>query len=117
MAHCLNPLRLMRALAVAAVVLFAACRGEKIPRDYQNNPPAMTHPVTSSSDAPSERGMQGAAPEPSTGAEGKNVTRQPVSPNPPTYTLGNQSPANTDTQHATQTTATAETGTHLATPP
>lgn len=117
MAHCLNSLQFMRGIAVVAVVFFASCGGEKIPRDYQNSPPAMTHPVTSSSDAPSVRGMPGAAPEPSKGAEGKNVTGQPINPVPPTYTLGNQSPANTDTQHATQTTSTAETGTHLATPP
>jgi hypothetical protein len=65
---------------LAAVVLLAACGGEKVPRDYQNNPPAMTHPVTKSSDSPTAHGMPGAAPEPSKGAEGLNPTRQPTSP-------------------------------------
>jgi hypothetical protein len=102
-----------RIACFAAVALLAACRGEPVPRDYQNNPPAMTHPVTSSSDTPSAHGMPGPAPEPSSGAEGKNVTRQPTSPNPPTYTLPDQSPTTTDTQHATQTSGTAVTGTHL----
>jgi len=104
------------AFAVALLALLAGCRGEKVPRDYQNNPPAMTHPVTSSSDAPSQRGMKGAAPEPSSGAEGNNVTRQPTSPVPPHDTLGNQAPV-TDRQHATQTGGTSATGTALSTRP
>jgi len=117
MAQRLNPLRFMRpAVAFAVFATLAACRGEKVPRDYQNNPPAMTHPVTSSSDAPSQRGMKGAAPEPSYGADGNNVTRQPTSPVPPHDTIGNQPPLN-DTQHATQTTGTSATGTALATRP
>ncbi|HEV2718925.1 MAG TPA: hypothetical protein VG323_02815 [Thermoanaerobaculia bacterium] len=95
------------------MLALAACRGEKIPRDYQNNPPAMTHPVTSSSQSPDAHGMPGAAPQPSKGAEGNNVTRQPTSPNPPTYTLGDQAPTVTDTQHATQTGGTSVTGTQL----
>ena len=108
----------MRHIAMlAAVAALAACRGEPIPRDYQNNPPAMTHPVTKSSDAPSERGMPGAAPEPSKGAEGKNITRQPESPTPPTYTISDQAPATTDTQHATQTGGRAVTGTQLKVKP
>lgn len=64
------------ALALAVV----ACRGEKVPRDYQNEPPAMTHPVNSSTQTPTAHGMPGAAPEPSNGAEGK--TTKPVSPSP-----------------------------------
>ena len=107
----------MRRVAVAAlVVAVAACKGEKPPRDYQNEPPAMTPPVTSSSDTPTAHGMPGPAPEPNKGVEGKNVTRKPASPIPPTSTLGDQPPV-TDSQHATQTTSTAATGTHLATPP
>ena len=76
----------------------------------------MTHPVTSSSDTPTAHGMPGPAPEPNKGVEGKNVTRKPEGPIPPTSTLGDQPPV-TDSQHATQTTSTAVTGTHLATPP
>ncbi len=98
-------------VCLAAVLALAACRGEKIPRDYQNNPPAMTHPVTKSSDTPTAHGMPGPAPEPSKGAEGKNVTRQPTSPTSTTYTLGDQAPAQT------QTTSTAATGTQLKVKP
>ena len=105
----------MGKVVAAAVMALVACRGEKTPRDYQNNPPAMTHPVTSSTDTPTAHGMPGAAPEPNKGVEGKNATRKPESPYPPTGTLKDQPP--TDTQHATQTTSTAATGTHLATPP
>lgn len=101
----------MRTIAVAAAVLtLAACRGEKPPRDYQNNPPAMTHPVTSSSDTPTTHGMPAAAPEPDSGVEGKNITRKPTNPTSPTATLHDAGPV-------TQTTSTAATGTHLATPP
>jgi hypothetical protein len=68
--------------ASAAFLLLAACRGERPPRDYQNNPPAMTHPPTTSSQTPAANGMPGAAPEPSTAVEGKNIGRKPVSPVP-----------------------------------
>ena len=64
--------------ASAALLLLVACRGERPPRDYQNSPPAMTHPPTTSSQTPAANGMPGAAPEPSTGAEGKNLQRKPV---------------------------------------
>jgi hypothetical protein len=105
-----------KALAVAAALPFlAACRGEPVPRDYQNAPPAMTHPPTTSSQTPSAHGMPGPAPEPSSGAEGQNVARQPVNPLPAGATTTQNSP--TDTQHATQTTSTVATGTHLAAPP
>ena len=104
-------------VCLAAVAALAACRGEPIPRDYQNNPPAMTHPVTKSSDTPTAHGMPGPAPEPSKGAEGKNPSRKPESPVPPTYTLGDQAPTTTDTQHATQTGGRAATGTQLKVKP
>jgi len=67
-------------LIAALAVLLVACRGEKTPRDYQNEPPAMTHPVNSSTQTPTANGMPGPAPEPSTGAEGK--TTKPVGPSP-----------------------------------
>jgi len=66
--------------ATAALLLLAACRGEAPPRDFQNNPPAMTHPATTSSQTPTAHGMPGPAPEPSTAAEGKNPQRQPIDP-------------------------------------
>ena len=117
MVRALNRFAAMRStLVVVAVAFLAACRGEKTPRDYQNNPPAMTHPVTTSSQSPTAHGMPGPAPEPSTGVEGKNQGNKPESPTSQTLTLKDQAPA-TDSQHATQTTATAATGTHLAPPP
>lgn len=103
-------------ISLLLIALAAACRREMPPRDYQNNPPAMTHPVDSSAQSPTAHGMKGAAPEPSKGAEGKNITRKPTSPTQQTLTLKDQPPA-FDTQHATQTSSTAVTGTHLATPP
>jgi hypothetical protein len=71
----------MRSLAMfTAAALLAACRGEPVPRDYRNEPPAMTHPVTTSSGTPTAHGMPGPAPEPSSGAEGGAT--KPVSPPP-----------------------------------
>src|SRR5258706_12733802 len=78
MAHPLNTLTLMRiTVAIAAVALLAACRGEKVPRDYQNTPPAVTHPVTSSQQTPTAHGLPGPSPEPSTGVEGKTTREKP----------------------------------------
>ena len=84
----------MRKFAVlsAAVVLMAACRGEKVPRDYQNNPPAMMHPVTSSQQTPTAHGMPGPSPEPSKGAEGSNITGKPTSATSRTTKLKDQAP-------------------------
>jgi hypothetical protein len=79
-------------IAISILLLLAACRGQRPPRDYQNEPPAMTHPPTSSAQTPAAHGMPPAAPEPSKGAEGKNITGQPTSPIPPTEKLGNQAP-------------------------
>jgi hypothetical protein len=106
-------------LAAATVLLLLACgRGEPVPRDYQNAPPAMTHPVTSSTQTPTANGMPGPRPEPSYGAEGTAAPNKPVSPIPPTLTLKDQPPiATTDSQHAAQTTSTAATGTHLSSKP
>ena len=83
----------MRTTIVAAtLLLLCACHGEKVPRDYQNAPPAMRHPPTSSAQTPSANGMRGASPEPSKGAEGANITSQPSSPIPATEKLKNQAP-------------------------
>jgi hypothetical protein len=84
-------------IAASVVLLFSACRGEKPPRDYQNAPPAMTHPPTSSAQTPTANGMRGPAPEPSKGAEGINVTRQPASGTAANEKLGNQAPVTTAT--------------------
>jgi len=88
-----------RAATASLLFLLIACRGERVPRDYQNAPPAMTHPATSSAQTPSGNGMSGAAPEPGKGAEGINVTRQPATATAATTTLGNQAPTTTAATH------------------
>jgi len=84
----------MRRVFAAFFVLAAACRGETPPRDYQNNPPAMTHPPQTQSQTPTAQGLPPAAPEPSTAVEGK--TTKPVDPVPASGTLKDQPPV-TDT--------------------
>jgi len=85
-------------IALAAALLsLLACRGEPPPRDYQNNPPAMTHPVTSSTQSPANNQLPGPSAEPSSGAEGKNVQRKPTNPTQPTLKLKDQAPV-TDTK-------------------
>jgi hypothetical protein len=66
------------AFLVAAVLLLGACRGEPVPRDYQNAPPDMMHPPDTKSDAPSTTGQ--APPLPSTGVEGTVAPYEPVTP-------------------------------------
>lgn len=104
-------------IALAAVVLsLLACKGEAPPRDYQNNPPAMTHPVTSKAQTPAQNGMPAPSAEPSSGAEGPSAPYKAKDPTAPTTTLKDQSPS-TDNQHSTQTSGTVVTGTSLATKP
>jgi hypothetical protein len=83
----------MRLLLVMAI-LMAACGRERPPRDYQNSPPAMTHPATTSAQSPAVNGMQGAAPEPNKGVEGKS-NRKPVDATQPTQTLKDRGPVTT----------------------
>ncbi|HEY3054802.1 MAG TPA: hypothetical protein VGK31_02605 [Thermoanaerobaculia bacterium] len=88
----------MRRLSATILVMaLASCRGEPVPRDYQNAPPAMTHPPQKKSETPTQHGMPGPAPEPSTGVEGKNITRKPTAPVPPTPKVKDQPPAVTTT--------------------
>jgi hypothetical protein len=102
----LSHITVKRALVMTLVLAAAGCRGEKVPRDYQNAPPAMTHPPTSSSQTPTAHGMPGPAPEPNSGVEGH--TLKPVNPVPaPPPKLKDQAPPTT----------TVQTGTHLATRP
>jgi hypothetical protein len=84
-------------IAASVLLLLSACRGEKVPRDYQNAPPAMRHPPTSSAQTPTANGMRGAAPEPSKGAEGANITQKPASATSPNEKVGNQAPTTTTT--------------------
>lgn len=106
----------MKIVLAAVTLSLLACRGEPAPRDYQNNPPGMTHPILKKSQTPSQNGMPAAAPEPTSGAEGPSAPYKPKNPIAPTTTLKDQPPV-TDHQHATQTTGTAVTGTALATKP
>ncbi|HYH06911.1 MAG TPA: hypothetical protein VEK11_07565 [Thermoanaerobaculia bacterium] len=62
----------MRITIVVALVLLAACRGEPVPRDYQNAPPDMTNAPQSQTATPAQHGMGDAPPQPSTGNEGPN---------------------------------------------
>jgi len=64
---------------MALVLALAACRGEPVPRDYQNQPPAAPEP------------------QPGKGAEGQNITRQPISAETPSPKLKDQAPAKTTT--------------------
>src|SRR4051794_7997370 len=106
----------MRIVLAAATLSLLACRGEAPPRDYQNNPPAMTHPPNSKAQTPAQNGMPAPSPEPSSGAEGMSAPYKPKDPTAPSTTMKDQAPA-TDTQHVTQTSGTAVTGTALATKP
>lgn len=82
-----------RLSVILLAIAFAGCRGEPVPRDYQNAPPAMTHSPQKKSETPTANGMPPAAPEPKTGVEGKNITGKPTSPVPPTTTLKDRPPA------------------------
>jgi hypothetical protein len=87
-----------RTIAAATLILLAGCRGEPVPRDYQNNPPAATHPVTGSAQTPTAKGLPGAAPE-STAAGGVSTAapNKPVDPTAGTSTIKDQAPTSTET--------------------
>ena len=70
-----------------------------MPRDYQNAPPAMTHPVQTESQTPTSQGGGQAPPLPSTGAEGTAAPYEPVTPpaQPETTTMPDTPPATTTT--------------------
>jgi hypothetical protein len=105
----LSHITVKRALVMTLVLAAAGCRGEKVPRDYQNAPPAMTHSPTTSSGTPTAHGMPGPSPEPNHDVEGS--TQKPVNPVPtPPQKLKDQAPPTTAT-------TTVQTGTHLATRP
>jgi hypothetical protein len=100
MARALNPVVLiMRSLIVLTILSLAACRGEPVPRDYQNAPPAMTHPPHTTSEVPATSGMGQAPPQPSTGVEGTSAPRQPVTPpaTPSTTTMPDTPPVSATT--------------------
>lgn len=77
----------MKYIAVAALLAaLCGCRGEPTPRDYQNAPPAMTHPPDSKKEAPSAGATGTAPPQPTTGVEGTAAPYEPAGP--PTGTSG-----------------------------
>ena len=69
-----------------------------MPRDYQNAPPAMTHPPLKKSQTPTAAGMPAAAPQPNSGVEGANITRKPAEALPADTKVKDQSPATTTTR-------------------
>ena len=88
----------MRTLIVAALlVALTACRGEPVPRDYQNAPPDMTHPPDTKTDAPSAGATGQAPPQPSTGVEGTAGAYEPVSPTDTSTTTMADTPVTTTT--------------------
>jgi hypothetical protein len=100
----------MRTSILLVVALgLAGCRGEPVPRDYQNEPPAMTHPANNKAQTPTANGMPAAAAEPSSGAEGGGSPYKPVSPLPATSTLKDQAPGSAPASTATSGTVVTTT--------
>jgi len=87
----------MRTLIVAALLALAACRGEPVPRDYQNAPPDMTHPPDTKTDTPSSGATGQAPPEHSTGGEGTAAPNEPVTPTDTSTTTMADTPPTTTT--------------------
>jgi hypothetical protein len=63
---------------VVALLALAACRGEPVPRDYQNAPPDVSHPAQTKTDTPAQHGAGDAPPQPSTGNEGTAGPYEPM---------------------------------------
>jgi hypothetical protein len=95
MARALNRVFFVMRSPIVVVVLAAAltaCRGEPVPRDFQNAPPDATHPPAKKADTPAAGGMGQATPEPTSGVEGTSKT-----PPAPTTTLTDTPPVTTTT--------------------
>ena len=58
-------------LIVVAMLALTACRGEPVPRDYQNAPPDVGKAAQTQADTPSQGATGTAPPQPTTGNEGK----------------------------------------------
>ena len=93
----------MGRIVIALIVLaaLAGCRGEPVPRDYQNAPPAMTHPPATKAESPGAHNQSQAKPEPNAGPEGTAGPYAPVPTNTTgttsTEALPDQAPATTTT--------------------
>jgi hypothetical protein len=84
-----------RLVMVFIMVALAGCRGEPTPRDYQNAPPAMTHPPQKKSETPAQNGMGQAPPLSSSGATGTAAPTQPVTPSDTATTTISDTPPTT----------------------
>lgn len=79
-------------------ILLAGCRGEPVPRDYQNAPPAATNPPQTQSETPSVGATGQAPPQPSTGNEGTAGPYEQMNPtDTATTTIADTPPATTTT--------------------
>jgi hypothetical protein len=96
----------MRKLIVAALFALAACRGEPVPRDYQNAPPDMTHAAQKKSETPAANGGGQPTPQPSTGVEGTAGPYEPVTTEGGTTTTMPDTPPVTTTTTPPATTTT-----------
>lgn len=91
-----SSVRVRGLVMLVVIAALAACRGENPPRDYQNAPPAMTHPPQSKAESPAEKGLPQPLPETSTGGEGKTAVDTPITPpatGTGTTTIKDQPPA------------------------
>ena len=86
MARPLNSSVFVKLAALAFAVALTGCRGEPVPRDYQNHPPSMTNPPATQSEAPSAHGIGDAPPQPTTAVEGTAGPYEPVDPTAPSTT-------------------------------
>lgn len=98
MARPLNSGLVMRGISILLFALLLACRGEPVPRDYQNAPPAMTHPPQTQSESPGAHGMGKGTPEPTTGVEGTAGPYEPATATAPTATNVSDTPPVTTTK-------------------
>lgn len=72
--------------------LLGACRGEPVPRDYQNHPPSMTNPADSEAEAPIDPTAT-VGQEPDYGVEGTSAPYEPAKPPERPVTAGEDPPA------------------------
>jgi hypothetical protein len=84
-------------IVVAALVLLGACRGEPVPRDYQNAPPDIGKSPQTQSDTPSQGATGDAPPQPSTGNEGTAGPYEPMTTEGATTTTMADTPPTTTT--------------------
>jgi hypothetical protein len=96
MARALKLVFFMRIWIVAAILSLTACRGEPVPRDYQNAPPDVTNPPATQSETPSVGATGQAPPQPTTGVEGTAGPYEPKDPaQPATTTMADTPPTTT----------------------